>query len=160
MPDRTMPADQQPSGLERSLVRLGRVALGVPYVGVAFLGVLHLDPWTTLLVALFLGVLTAGLRWSVHQAVHPEATPSIDLLLPAATVGALFAPFQVGIQQLGERGAYLFLFLIGLVIVLGAHWLYRLEVPTRPAPPTTGPPHHRPDRRSRPISHPTSCCGR
>ena len=139
MSDRTQP----PNTLERSLVRLARAALGVPYVGVALLGVLHLDPWTTLLVALFLGVLTASLRWSVHQAVHPAATPSIDLLLPAATVGALFAPFQVGIQQLGERGAYLLLVMIGLLTVLGCHWLHRLEVPTgqaevgdrRPSPP-------------------------
>lgn len=142
---------QPPNTLERSLVRLARAALGVPYVGVAFLGVLHLDPWTTLLVALFLGVLTAGLRWSVHQAVHPAATPSIDLLLPAATVGALFAPFQVGIQQLGERGAYLLLVMIGLLTVLGCHWLHRLEVPTgqaevgdrRPSPPRPTEPADR-----------------
>ncbi len=133
MPDRIMPADQQPSGVERSLVRLGRVALGIPYVGVAFLGVLHLEPWTTLLVAPFFGILAAGLRWSIHRAEHPHATPSVALLLPAATVGALFAPFGVGTRLLGERGAYLVLFLIGLVIVLGVHWLYRLEVPTRPA---------------------------
>ncbi len=148
MPDRTVPEDQQPSGLERTLVRLGRVALGVPYVAVAFLGVLHLNPWTTLLVAPLLGVLATGLRWSIHRAEHPHATPSVALLLPAATVGALFAPFGVGTQLLGERGAYLFLFLTGLVIVLGAHWLHRLEVPTRPAAAAD-------DRSPAPPSRPT-----
>jgi hypothetical protein len=155
MPDQTMPADQQPSGLERSLVRLGRVALGVLYVGVALLGVLHLDFWTTLLVAPLLGVLATGLRWSIHQAVHPHATPSVALLLPAATVGALFAPVGVGTRLLGDSGAHLFLVLIGLVTALGAHWFYRLEVPVRPAAvdDRSSPPPPRPTEAAHPPPH-------
>ncbi len=146
MPDRTEPPNDGPSELERSLVRLGRAALGISYVGVALLGVLHLDPWTTLLVAPFLGALVMRLRWSIHQALHTEATPSIALLLPAAALGALFGPFGVGIRQLGDHGTYLLLVLFGLVTILGSHWLYRLEVPTgqaavdgRPPPPPPRP---------------------
>jgi len=154
MPDRTRPADHGPSELERSLVRVGRRALGILYGGVALLGVLHLDPWTTLLVVPFFSILAAGLRWSMHEALHAEATPSIQLVLPAATAGALFAPFAMGIQELGDHGAYPLVVLIGLGTVLGSHWLYRLEVPTgqgavdgQSAPPPARPteaPHHSP----------------
>ncbi len=146
MPDRTKPAKDGPSDPERSLVRLGRTALGILYVGVALLGVLHLDPSTTLLVVPFFSVLVMGLRWSMHQALLIEATPSIALSLPAATVGALFAPFVMGIHQLGDRGVYLLLVLVGLVTILGFHWLHRLELPTgrsaiddRPPPPPPRP---------------------
>lgn len=154
MPGRTVPSDDGPTALERVLVRLGRTALGVLYVGMALLGVLHLDPLTMLLTAPFFSVLVACLRWSIHQTLHSEATPSIELLLPAATVGALFAPFGAGVQLLGDRGGYLMLVLIGLLTVLGSHWLYRLEVPTgraavedRSAPPPPRPAesaHHPP----------------
>ena len=95
MPDRTKPAEHGPSGLERSLVRVGRRALGILYGGVALLGVLHLDPWTTLLAVPFFSILAAGLRWSIHEALHGEATPSIQVLFPAATAGGLFAPFAM-----------------------------------------------------------------
>ena len=151
MPDRGEPSN----ALERSLVRLGRVALGVPYVGVALLGVLHLDPSATLLAAPLLGLLVMGLRWSIHQAVHPEAAPSVALLLPAATVGALFAPFGAGIQQLGDRGAHLFLVLIGLLTILCFHSLYRLEVPTGRAAvdERSCPPPPRPTEAAHPPPH-------
>jgi hypothetical protein len=122
---------------------------------VAFLGVLHLDPWTTLLVAPLLGVLVMGLRWSIHQAVHPEATPSLALLIPAATVGAVFAPFGVGIQQLGDHGAYVFLVMIGLLTILGSHWLYRLAVSTDQAAvdDRSSPPPPRPTDAAHPSPH-------
>ncbi len=145
MPDRTKPAEHGPSGLERSLVRVGRRALGILYGGVALLGVLYLDLWTTLLTVPFFSALAMGLRWSIHEALHAGTTPSIQLLLPAATAGGLFAPFAMGIQELGDRGVYPLIVLIGLVTILGSHWLYRLEVPTgqasvddqSPAPPST-----------------------
>jgi fatty acid desaturase len=74
---------------------VGRRALGILYGGVALLGVLHLDPWTTLLAVPFFSILAAGLRWSIHEALHGEATPSIQVLFPAATAGGLFAPFAM-----------------------------------------------------------------
>ncbi|MGY1706450.1 hypothetical protein ACI79C_17935 [Geodermatophilus sp. SYSU D00697] len=138
--------------METYLVRVGRWALGLLYGGVALLGVLHLDLRTTLLVLPLLGILAAGLRWSIHEALHAEATPSIPLLLPAATAGALFAPFAMGIESLGDRAAYPLIVLIGLVTILGFHWLHRLEAPAgraavdgqsspSPARPTQTPPH-------------------
>ena len=155
MPDRPKPADHGPSELERSLVRVGRWALGILYGGLALLGVLHLDPWTTLQVVPFFSILAAGLRWSIHQAVHAQATPSIDVLLPAATVGALFAPFATGIHLLGDRGAYPLVVLLGLLTILSSHWLYRLEVPTRPAAvddrSSSAPP--RPTEVAHPAAH-------
>ncbi|WP_166487401.1 hypothetical protein [Geodermatophilus obscurus] len=160
---------------------MGRRALGILYGGVALFGVLHLDPSTTLLVVPFFAVLVMGLRWSMHQALLIEATPSIAFLLPAATVGALFAPFVMGIHQLGDRGVHLLLALVGLLTILGSHWLCRLEVPTGqapvdgqsapPPPRSTEAPHHPPHellqsltledlvdewRRSDELFHPTS----
>ena len=99
MPDRTERTDHGSSALETSLVRVGRRALGILYGGVALLGVLHLDPGTALLAVPFFGILAAGLRWSIHEALHAEATPSIQLLLPAATAGALFAPFGMASKR-------------------------------------------------------------
>lgn len=155
MPDQTMPADSGPSTLERSLVRVGRRTVGILYGGVALLGLLHLDLRTTLLVVPFFGILAAGLRWSIHEALHAESTPSIQLLSPAATAGALFAPFAMGIQELGDRGAYLLIVLIGLLTILGFHWLYRLEVPVRPAAvdDRSSAPPPRPTEAAHPPPH-------
>ena len=119
----------------------------------AFLGVLHLDPWTTLQVVPFLSALVMRLRWSIHQALHTRASPSIALLLPAAAVGALFAPFGVGSQQLGDHGAYLLLVLFGLVMILGSHWLYRLGIPTGQAAVDDRPPPQ-PPRPTEAAHHP------
>ena len=148
MPDRAVtPAGHGPTVVERALVRSGRAALGTVYGGVALLGLLHQDPAITLIVTPFMCILVMGLRSSVHQALHATAaTPSLGPLLPAAAVGALFAPFGTGVQQLGERGAYLFLAVLALTTALGCHWLYRSGIPAAetadarsaaaPAPPT------------------------
>ncbi len=143
MPGRTAPSDGGPTGWERALVRSGRTTLGALYVGVALLGVLHLDVQTVLLAAPFFAAMAMVLRWQVHEASVAGNDSSISLL-PAATVGALFAPFGMGVQQLGDRGAYLLLVLIGLLTALSCHWLARLEPPTAPAAtgdrPRTSPP--------------------
>ncbi len=70
-------------------------------------------------------------------------------------MGALFAPFGVGIQQLGDRGAYLLLVLIGLLTILGSHWLYRLEVPTGQfaVDDRSSPPPSRPTEAAHPPPH-------
>lgn len=135
MPDPAVtPASQGPTAVERALVRWGRAVLCTVYGGVALLGLLHLDPRTTLIVTPFMCILVMGLRSSVHQALHATAaTPSVGPLLPAAAVGALFAPFGTGVQQLGERGAYLFLAVLALTTALGCHWLYRAGIPAAEA---------------------------
>ncbi len=132
MPGRTAPSDGGPTGWERALVRSGRTTFGALYVGVALLGVLHLDAQTVLLAVPFFAVFAMVLRWQIHDAVAAGNGTPISLL-PAATVGALFAPFGMGVQQLGDRGAYLLLGMIGLLTVLSCHWLARLEPPTAPA---------------------------
>ncbi len=149
MPGRTAPSDGGPTGWERALVRSGRTTLGALYVGVALLGVLHLDVQTVLLAAPFFAAMAMVLRWQVHDASVAGNDSSISLL-PAATVGALFAPFGMGVQQLGDRGAYLLLVMIGLLTVLSCHWLARLEPPT-PAAVAGDRPRTSPSRPPEPA---------
>lgn len=126
-------------GWPRRAHRLTVGVLNVVYVAVALLGALSAHPAVTFLVVPAAGLLGAVLARVLHRSLHPGIEAPLTNHLPAAVSTGLFAPFVIGMDDLGENSIYVYLAMVLLCAVAAVGWTHALEAdgdaPVPHAPP-------------------------
>ena len=136
MTDRSPPAAHGPADPPGWAPRLARrVLLSVFAVG-ALLGLVVCPPLVTFVVAPVAAALAAVATSSLYRAVEQRAP--LRVLLWVGSVVAGMPPFLAGLHLLGVVGGGLAVVSLGLLAVLAADSIARLDAAPRERPPSTG----------------------
>lgn len=116
----------RPSGWLWRAHRLTVGVLDTLYVAVALLGALGAGFLVMVVMLPIGGLLGAVVARGVHRALHPGQDAPFSLHLPVAGRTALFSPFVVGMESLGEDSVHVLIVLTLLCTVAGAGWTHAL----------------------------------
>lgn len=117
----------RPSGWLWRAHRLTVGVLSTLYVVVALLGALGAGLLVMAVMVPAGGLLGAVVARGVHRTLHPGQDAPFSIHLPVAVRTALFSPFVIGMDSLGEDSVYVLVVLTILCTVASAGWTHGLE---------------------------------